>query len=486
MYLRFDESREKSFYFTSLPLFVLGLLTKTVTATLPAALLVIFWWQRGRLSWKTDARPLVPFFVLGAIGGVITAWVERTLIGAQGVAFELSFLQRGLLAGRVIMFYLGKLLWPANLSFNYERWSIDPTLWWQWLFPLATLAILIALWAVRRTCRGPLAAWLFFCGTLLPVLGFLNVYPFIYSYVADHFQYLASLGIIVLVAAGAAQLFARLPQIARRAGAVFCILIVAALAALTRQQSALYTDPVTLYQATIERNPNSSMAHNNLGRVFAEDGNLEAAVAHFRSAIQLNPNNAQAHSNLSVILFRQGQVPEAIYEGRAAVSLKADDPEFLSNFSNILGRAGQFGEARKYAERSLQLRPGRAETHYNLAVALAGTGDIRAAITNFQDAVRIRPDVAVVHAKLAELLSQTGQPQQAIEHASAAVRLDSGYVSAYLTLADSLATLNRQQEAAAAAQRGIDAARARGRESDAQQIEKWLQQNRPEPQPPSR
>ncbi len=117
-YLKFDESRQRSCYFAALWLFVLGLLTKTpMTATLPATLLVIFWWQRGDLSWKRDVRPLVPFFVLGAMGGFVTAWMERKVVGAEGIDFELTLLQRGLLACRVIWFYLSKLVWPSNLVF---------------------------------------------------------------------------------------------------------------------------------------------------------------------------------------------------------------------------------------------------------------------------------------------------------------------------------------------------------------------------------
>src|SRR5439155_19858803 len=119
VYLEFDESRRRPQYFLALALFGLGLLTKTVTATLPAALLVIFWWRRGTLSWKRDVLPLVPFFVLGAVAGITTAWVERKLIGAEGADFELSLLQRILLAGRVVWFYLGKLLWPVNLILIY-------------------------------------------------------------------------------------------------------------------------------------------------------------------------------------------------------------------------------------------------------------------------------------------------------------------------------------------------------------------------------
>ncbi len=98
---------------------------KTVTATLPAALLVIFWWQRGSLGWRRDLRPLVPWFV-SAIGyGLLTAWIERTIIGAEGAAFNLSMMQRCLLAGRAVWFYLGKLVWPSNLNFIYPRWDIN-------------------------------------------------------------------------------------------------------------------------------------------------------------------------------------------------------------------------------------------------------------------------------------------------------------------------------------------------------------------------
>jgi protein O-mannosyl-transferase len=477
MYLAFDASRRRAYYFGALSLFALGLLTKTVTATLPAALLVIFWWQRGKLSWRSDVRPLIPFFVLGAIGGIVTAWVERTLIGAQGADFELTFIQRGLLAGRVVWFYLGKLLWPANLMFVYPRWNIDPSQWWQWIFPIATLVVLIGLWAMRRRWRGPLAAALYFCGTLVPVLGFLNVYPFLYSFVADHFQYLASLGIIVLVTAGAVQLLARLPQTARAAGNAFCWLLVGILAVLTWRQSHLYSDPVSLYQATIDRNPGSSMAHNNLGMAYAEGGNADVAIEHFRAAVALNARNAAAHSNLGIAIADRGQLPEAIEQCRAAVALKADDPQFLDNLANTLARSGQFQEARKHAEHSLQVRPGRAGAYYNLGVALAGTGDFEGAIAQFGEAVRLRPDVAIVHSKLGELLLQAGRPQQAIEHCVAAVRLQPNSVSGYLNLAQALMKLNRSDEAIAAARRGIDVARAIGRLADAQQIEEWLQHN---------
>ena len=124
-YLGFDRSRRRQRYALAMVLFVLALLSKTVTATLPAALLVVFWWQRGTLSWRHDVRPLVPFFLLGAAGGATTVWVERMFIGARGAEFSFSVAERILVAGRAFVFYLRQLLWPANLLFVYPRWDID-------------------------------------------------------------------------------------------------------------------------------------------------------------------------------------------------------------------------------------------------------------------------------------------------------------------------------------------------------------------------
>ncbi len=124
-YLNFDRNRKWTFYAGALGLFMLGLMSKTVIATLPATLLVIFWWQRGRLSWNQDVLPLLPFFAAGIVAGLFTAWMERAFIGAEGSDFNLSAIQRCLIAGRAFWFYLGKLFWPAHLIFIYPRWNVS-------------------------------------------------------------------------------------------------------------------------------------------------------------------------------------------------------------------------------------------------------------------------------------------------------------------------------------------------------------------------
>ena len=372
-YLRFDEKRQTSIYFLALGLFVAGLWTKTVTATLPAALLVIFWWQRGRLSWGRDVRPLVPWFALGAAAGLLTAWVERKLIGAEGTAFDFTLLQRCLLAGRVIWFYLGKLFWPAHLLFIYPRWQIDPAIWWQYLFSLGAIALLSALWLVRSRSRAPLAAFLFFVGTLFPVLGFFNVYPFVFSFVADHFQYLASVGIIVLVSATAATLCARAPEQVSRAGPALCVAAVVVFGVLTFRQSGSYRDPLMLYRLTLEKNSGCWMCSNNIGMVLSDSGKPQAAIPYYEHTLRIRPNLPEAHNNLG----------------------------------NALQQTGRAAEAVGYYHEALRLKPNYVEAHNNLGVALFSMGKMPEAKTEYEAALRINPDFDAARENLTLL-----QPRQ--------------------------------------------------------------------------
>ena len=309
IYLRFDEKRSGWFYGLATTLFILGLLSKTVTATLPAALLVVFWWRRGHLSWKRDVTPLIPWFMLGAAGGLFTAWGERKFLGAEGAAYDLTLLQRCLLAGRVVWFYLGKLFWPARLMFIYPRWEVSASLWRQYLFPIAAMALGAGLWLIRGRTRAPLAAFLFFVGTLFPVLGFFNVYPFVYSFVADHFQYLASLGIIAAVCAGLVRVLQLFP---RWAGVTTSTALVAMLFALTWRESGIYGDVQGLYRATIARNPDCWLAYNNLAIELQQAGQTPEAVENLQQALRINPACAEAHRNLGVAL--QHSDPDAARE----------------------------------------------------------------------------------------------------------------------------------------------------------------------------
>src|SRR5262249_6329783 len=153
---------------------------------------VVHWWKNGRLRRDEIVR-LVPFAVIGASLGMLTIWIEKHQVGAEGAEWSFGLPERCLIAGRALWFYAGKLIYPARLCFTYPRWQVDATAWWQWLFPLGALGVVVALWLARaRVSRGPLGAVLFFAITLGPALGFVDVFPMRFSFVADHFQYLAS------------------------------------------------------------------------------------------------------------------------------------------------------------------------------------------------------------------------------------------------------------------------------------------------------
>ncbi len=449
-YLGFDRSRQKSLYGLALGLFVLALLSKTVTATLPAALLVVFWWQRGRLSWRRDVLPLLPWFALGVTAGLFTAWVEHKFfitvhlsMGAAATDFSLTFPERCLLAGRVIWFYLGKVVWPADLMFIYPRWSVDPVVWWQYLFPLGIVTLVAGLGWLARKHRGPLAGFLFFSGTLFPALGFFNVYPFIFSYVADHFQYLASLGIIVPVVAG---LTVALRSLLGRGvpGAVWLAalgggILLAILGALTWQQCGMYRDAETLYQETLRRNPACWMAHSNLGLILAKtaDG-LPKALDHFETAARLKPENAEVHNYLGSALARiPGRQTEAFAEFETALRLSPNFPYTHVNLGiALMDVPGRLPDALEHFKTAVRLKPDFAEAHNLLGSALARSpGHQPEAIAEFEAALQINPDLADAHSNLGIALAGIpGRVPEAVKHFEAAVQLSPDSADAHYNL----------------------------------------------------
>jgi len=444
VYLRFDRSRRRAEYGVAALLFVCAVLSKTSTATLPAALLVIFWWERGRLDWRRDVAPVAPWLLFGAVAGLFTAWVERTYIEAEGAEFMLSAAQRVLIAGRVVCFYVWKLIWPVSLTFNYPRWTVDVSVWWQWLFPIGLMAMGAGCWVIRRTTRGPLASLLFFAGTLFPVLGFLNVYPFRYSYVADHFQYVAALGLIVPGAVLAANAVSRLPRSSARIVVPASSFALAfALAMLTWRQSAMYKDVETLWRETIARNPHSWLAHLNLGVELAQrEATLPDAIAEFQATLREQPGDIGARKNLAMAFAKSGRLAAAIAEYDTILNLEPADPENRTNgarvhyaLANALASGGNPGAELEYRA-ALALWPDFAEAHLNFGSWLAAEGRAREAIEHYEAALRLRPEYADAHYNLGSLLMDIpGRSSEAIRHFNEALRLRPDYVEAHNNLA---------------------------------------------------
>jgi tetratricopeptide (TPR) repeat protein len=442
VYLGFDEDRRPAGYAVALALFACSLLCKTVTATLPAALLVAFWWKRGRLGWRRDFVPLVPWLALGAAAGLFSGWVERNYVGAQGAEFDISGASRVLVAGRAVWFYLGKLAWPFGLNFLYPRWTVDPSVWWQWLFPAGVLAAAAALWAIRGRSRAPLAAFLLFVGSLFPALGFVNLYGARYSWVWDHWQYLPDLGPIALAATALAAAWrsARLPS---GPGIGLAAAVAVLLGCLTWAHCGMFHDDETLYRETLRRNPASWLAHNNLGTLLEETpGRAGEALAQYEEAARIEPNYATSHYNLANALAKDpGRLGDAIAEFELALRLRPDYAEAHSNLGVVLSvTPGRLSDAIAEYEEALRIDHGSAATHSDLGNALVGIpGRLDEAIAQYREALKINPDFAMAQGNLGLALMRIPNGlEEAVVHFEAAVRLGPDNAEAHFNLANAL------------------------------------------------
>ena len=411
-------------YLGALVLFMAALLSKTVTCTLPAALLLVCWWKKGRVQ-RGEILPLLPFFALGVGLGLITAWMEKFHVGAQGAEWSLTFADRCLIAGRALWFYAGRLVWPAHLTFIYPRWKIEPEVWWQWLFPVAAVGVVAGLWLARRRIgKGPLVAVLFFAGTLGPALGFVNVYPMRFSFVADHFQYLASVGLITLCAVG----LARMPR-------VMPATLVVLLGALTWQQAGIYRNLETLWRDTLANNPDCWMAHNNLGKYLINEGRIEEAMEHYHKAIQINPNNPEGLTGLGIALAAKGRFDEEIENYRKAIQINPDFYGAPYNLGIALAARGQFDEAIENYYKAIQINPNSFGALNNLGLALAAKGRFDEAIKNYYKAIQIKPNFFEALDNLGIALAAKGRFDEAIENFRKAIQINPNYSDALNNLA---------------------------------------------------
>ena len=436
-----DESTRRPwrFYALAVILYALALSAKTTACTLPAALLLILWLQKKPIG-KRRLIQILPFLILGFSMGLVAVWWERYHQGTHGPLFALSSLERTLVASHAVWFYLGKLLWPSNLIFIYPKWTIAATRALDYTWLLAGVALCFVIYLARRYLgRGVEVAAVFFVATLSPVLGFIMLYTFRYTFVADHYQYLACIAPIALFSAGTANLagvFTRARPFILSAAACAA----AVLWALTWRQSAMYGDIEALWRTTLAKNPNCWMAHNNLGIVLFQKGEIDEAVSHYRITLNLQPDFWDADYNLGTALLKKGEIDEAIAYCTRAVTIAPNDPDAQVALGNSLAQKERVDDAIAHYKKALAIRPDYFIAHYALGHIFLEKGEIDAAVFHSRAAVSIQPQNTDAHTNLAVAFDEKGQIAEAIKQYEQALEISPQSVAAANNLAWLLAT----------------------------------------------
>lgn len=298
--------KEKVNYALALFFFIMALLSKTVACVFPAVAAVVLYWKKSALSRK-DVKGLATFAALGFLSAGLTIWLEKHVVGAAGEMWQFSLWERLVMAVKNFSFYPVKIIYPDNLSFFYPKWALQ-ALTWQDFFTLGVISLTVWKFIFKKS---PAAVAVVIYGILIfPALGFFNIYPMKFSYVADHFQYLACIPVIVLT-------FEAIQCLANKTNLNRYVLIVAgslylfSMACLTFMQTQVYANDETLFLDVIQKNPSSAHAYNNLGVYLLNRGRVEDSIVYLKQAVQIDSSYTKAKMNLAYAYQQAGEKNEA-------------------------------------------------------------------------------------------------------------------------------------------------------------------------------
>lgn len=374
-------------------LFALALLSKTAVVMVPAVMLAGMLCLERNWRWAR-VEALAPLFALSALAAGWTIWEQRYSSGASGFEWDLSAVERVALAGRIFWFYVGKVVWPFPVMFQYPAWPVSPVTPWG-LFPAAAALAAIGL---PLLLRGDRARFVFlavasFGLMVFPVLGLFNIYFFRYAFVADHFLYLAAIPLFALIAAGLVRAAAWAADKAKvpEAAGVLAVSVIACLplAAGAFRHARTFHDAETLWRAAIASNPGAWLAHNNLGLILQNRNELEAAREHYLSALEANPHHYEAMTNLGTLLMDEGRIGEARDLFRRASALQPANPVHRVNLGYAEFVLGQVDEAIGHYRAVLAERPAFAPAWLKLAAALEKNGGIEESARAYEEALTL-------------------------------------------------------------------------------------------------
>jgi Tfp pilus assembly protein PilF len=436
-------------YMVVLIFFALGLMSKPMLVTLPLVLLLLDIWPLGRVRletrqgsvWMHLIREKMPLFLLAAASSAATIVAQSR--GDTIRDFSIFPLNVRLYNAAVsYVAYISKTLWPRNLAafYPYESWS-------GWLiigaFLLLITVSILGIYGVRKHPYF-LVGWLWYLGTLVPVIGIVQVGN---QARADRYAYVPLIGVFIMLVWGAPVLLGKWRHHGTLLQAIASILIICALVAVARNQVRYWESDLTLWEHSVQSTGNNYFSRNLLGSALANHGRLTEAIAQYSECLRLNPDYAEAHNGLGAVFFSQGRTVEAMDHYTEAIRIKPGLAEAHSNRGAVLWLQGKGEEAISEFQTALKIKPDSAETHYNYGYVLADQGKTDEAIGQLHEALRINPEYVEAYNRLGNALAIQGKTNDAIEQYTKALSIRSDFAGAHNNLGIALVNQNRYEEA---------------------------------------
>lgn len=438
-YVRYVKQPERRAYWLIAGFFALGLMAKPTLVTLPFALLLLDVWplRRVPLEQPSEARrrilPLVrekvPLFALCAVSSVITFWAQGTA-GGESAIKSLPLVLRAFNAMISYLRYINKTFWPVDLAVFYPHpgaWKFSEVLF----AVVAIVCLTIVLVRVVRVSPWLTVGWLWYLGTFVPTIGFVQVGD---QALADRYTYIPSIGLFIMIGWGLPEAVSawRKGEVALKVAAIG---VIAALVGTTRHQLQYWANSTALFEHALAVTKDNYIAHNNLGIVLVEKRKIKEATMHFREAVKIYSEFPEANKNLADVLAQAGQLDEAVRHYKQALQGKPDWPETHNNLGLTLARQGKLEEAIEHFSRAVQMDPKAEIAHSNMALALMKLGRLDEAHAHASRALNLDPLDAQAHYIIGVVLEGKGQLQEAARQYAEVLRLQPNHSDARSRLA---------------------------------------------------
>jgi len=454
-YLRFDRVGNIKSYLIVIGFFICALLSKSISVCFVFIPVLYKWFKDNKVNFR-EIKISLPLIFIGFLAAINTIYMEFYHVGARGVDWSLSLLGRFILSGRIALFYIYKVCFPFKFMFFYPRWSVDVTIWWQWIFSISVISFLIFLFYYRRHIgRAAIVLFSFYIISIFPALGFFNVYPMIYSFVADHFSYLSMPWLLLLICSSTYFIFDKLSNrflflksyLGKISGWLIFSIIIISMCVKSQALTRNYNNIFIFWKDSIAKNPQSWMAYNNLGLAYARAGKDQEAIANYKKSIEINPKYVQAYNNLGLAFGRRGEHKQAIDYYRKALEINPDSAETYNSLGLIYDSLGEFNKARGYYEKSIEIKPNYIYAYNNLGLLYDSLGQQSKAVVVLIKAIKINSNYAEIYNTLGIVNYHQEKYKEAVSNYQRAIEIDFNFADAYYNLGVVYVSLGEHKKA---------------------------------------